>query len=71
MSGRMKCEWFKCDGCGNLKSMSERRVAKAAYTAFDADALKSLQYYVYHVQLCAKCSDDNKEKEVSSNASSI
>ena len=47
--------WFKCDGCGHLFPLSQRTIVKAKYTAFDADSLKSLQYFIYHVQLCSKC----------------
>ena len=56
-----KAEFFKCDSCGYIKSMPERHVIKAAYTAFDGASLRSLQYYIYHAQLCDRCFDGKME----------
>jgi hypothetical protein len=51
----MKGDWFKCDGCEKIRTMDQRKVVKAQYTAFDGDSLKSHQYFIYHVQLCPQC----------------
>lgn len=51
----LKPTHFKCDSCGKINTIKNRKIRLCDYTCWDRDSHLKFYSNRYHIQLCERC----------------